>query len=276
MRHDIDNILNCLAAQKSIDFSGYNVESLVQLLDKRIAYTNKQSYKDYLAYLQQNAEEPDKLISALTINVSEFFRNPVVFDYLAEKIIPGIIQHKCTAQETTVRAWSAGCAAGEEAYSLAILLNNIIEKTQSDITPRVFATDIDRKILQKAAEATYHFNSIKNIQYKLLKKYFLAGKETFRLKEYVANIVSFSCHDLLDKRTLVPPESVFGNFDLVFCRNVLIYFKSEYQDIIFNKLYSSLALNGFLILGEAELLPSRYAKYCTSLSDLHIYHRITS
>lgn len=273
MNPDINDILYCLAEQRSIDFTGYKIKTLINLLERRIADTKRQSYTDYLKYLQHNAEEPDELISALTVNVSSFFRNPLVFNYLAERILPAIIGKKTNAKETTVRAWSAGCARGEEAYSLAILLNEIIDKQQADITPLIFATDIDKKSLNMALKATYHFDSIKNIPYGLLKEYFYAEKESFRLKENLANFVNFSTHDLLDTRTHVPPVSVFGNFDLVFCRNVLIYFESQYQHIIYKKLYNSIALNGFLILGETEFLPSKYAEYFTSFDDLHIYQK---
>lgn len=236
MNQEISNILDCLAEQRAIDFMGYNVQSLKKLLDNRITATNRKGYKDYLEYLQRNAGEPDELISALTINVSKFFRNPVVFNYLAERILPRITEQKNRDKETTIRAWSAGCARGEEAYSLAILLNEIIRKEEIDLTSIIFATDIDRKLLNTIHVIKFSFDSIENVQYGLLKKYFSKEKETFLLREDIKNLVSFSFHDLLDKKTLVPPESVFGNFDLVFCRNVLIYFKSQFQDIIFKKI----------------------------------------
>jgi len=273
MNPNINDILYCLAEQRSIDFTGYNIKSLQQLLDRRIAATKRRSYADYLNYLQLNDEEPDKLISALTINVSNFFRNPLVFNYLQERILPGIVTKKIKAGETTIRAWSAGCALGEEAYSLAIMLNEIIEINKAEITPVIFASDIDRRALKRALECTYEFDSIKNIQYGLLKKYFSIERESFRLRKTIANLVNFSNHDLLDKKTRFPPESVFGNFDLVFCRNVLIYFKSQSQKKIFKKLYSSLAHDGFLILGEAETMPSDYAQHFTGMDDLHIYQK---
>ena len=273
MNQDISNILDYIERSKSIHLNGYKSKFLIELLDKRITDTGRKSYQSYLKYLQQNDEEPDKLIHALTIQHSEFFRNPVVYNYLSEKILPSIIQQKITLKEPTIRAWSAGCAHGEEAYSLSILINEIAEKKKADIVPRIFATDIEKSALARAKEAIYHRDTIENIPYGLVEKHFSKEENYFRIKENISRCVSFSLHDLLDKRTSVPPASVFGNFDLVFCRNVLIYFKSHFQELICKKLYSSLALDGFLILGETESIPSNFGNHFISIADHHIFQK---
>jgi chemotaxis methyl-accepting protein methylase len=116
----------------------------------------------------------------------------------------------------------------------------------------LFATDIDAKTLSDAGKAVYPETSVENIRHRLLTKYFTPEGKYFRLSPEIKEMVTLSLYDVLDKKHGVPPESVFGNFDLVLCRNMLIYFNTKYQELIFEKLYHSLAGHGYLILGEAE------------------------
>ena len=273
MVKDMEAILDHLSEYRSIDFSGYNSQPLEKLLNQRIEASKNQNCSEYLDYLKNDPDEPDKLISALTIQFSGFFRNPLVFYSLAEKILPRILQQKKVERETIIRAWSAGCAHGEEIYSLSILIKELSEKEASSIKPQLFATDINQTALQNAKEAIYRFESIQNVPYGLIRKYFSKENKLFQLKNKTLSPVNFAFHDLLDKVTSAPPESIFGNFDLILCRNVLIYLQPKYQNIVFQKLYMSLAIDGYLVLGEAELLPARFEKYFTHLDDLHIYQK---
>ncbi len=115
-----------------------------------------------------------------------------------------------------------------------------------------FATDLDSGALADARKALYPLSSVENLKYRLLAKYFTPEGTSFRLIPEIKELVTFSLHDMLDKRRGVPPESVFGNFDLVLCRNLLIYFNAEYQERIFERLHHALADRGYLVLGEAE------------------------
>lgn len=267
MNCKIKKILDYLQKQKGFDFSGYRRSMLERRINKRLLATETGNINQYFKYLINNQIEVDELIDALTINVSQFFRNPFVFEFISEKLAPRLIFGKLKKKEKYLRIWSAGCASGEEPYSLAIIFNEFLEKENLELDLRIFATDIDKKSLKSAKEGVYDFESIKEVKYGLLSKYFIQKNNSFEIVFKIKNMVNFSFYDLLEKKSYAPPESIFGNFDLVFCRNVLIYFNLEYQEKIFEKLHHSLASKGYLILGEAEMVSKRYQRYFSSLSE---------
>jgi chemotaxis protein methyltransferase CheR len=252
-KHRFINILNLLKHQRGFDFSGYRQSMLERRIQKRVYATNTRNFDNYFEYLKQYPDEFDNLIDVFTINVSQFFRNSFSFEYISKIIIPKLLSEKARINDNSLRIWSAGCSFGEEPYSVAIIINELLEKEELQIKPHIFATDIDRKALERASDGSYGFNSIENVKYGILNKYFIKEDDQFMVDPEIKNKVQFSFYDLLDKNRLVPPESIFGGFDIVLCRNVLIYFEPEFQKIIFNKLYKSLNNRGYLILGEAEV-----------------------
>ena len=275
MNRELETILNYLNEERGFDFSGYRQSMIERRLEKRFRPTKCENYNEYGRYLQKHPDEFDNLIDVLTINVSRFFRDTLTFEYIAGKVLPEIVHRKTETKDRSLRVWSAGCSMGEEPYSIAILISELFEKEKLDLHVHIFATDIDGAILKKAQKGIYAFESIQNVKYRLLKKYFTIEKDAFTLLPEIKELVTFLPYDMLDKRSYVPPESVFGSFDLVFCRNVLIYFTTEYQDIIFDKLYRSLTQNGYLILGEVEIPSQRFQRYFTKDNEFcHIYHRI--
>jgi len=276
MNKDLQYIINLLNEKRGFDFSGYCLSTLDHRIIQRISITQCTNYDTYFNYLQDNPDELDHLIDILTINVSRFFRNTLTFDYISTQILPAVLFHKTNKNmKLTFRVWSSGCSMGEEPYSIAILINELLEKKNFKYDIRIFATDIDRQILKKAQQAIYPYESIENIKYKLLKKYFITNGESYHLHKKIKEMVAFSVYDILCKNSFAPPESIFGAFDMVFCRNVLIYFSKEYQEVIFEKLYRSLASNGYLILGEVEVPAAKYQKSLKKVSDCcHIYQKI--
>lgn len=274
MNNDLKRILNYLNKIRGFDFSGYRIPMIERRAKQRFPSTKCSNYTDYLQYLKNNPDELDNLIDVLTINVSRFFRDTLMFEYFADRILPAVIRQKNETGDQTLRIWSSGCAMGEEPYSIAILIKEFFKKDALDININLFATDIDAKILKKAKKASYSFESIKNVKYRLLKKYYVSKGKSFQLIPEIRDLVSFSVYDILDKKTSTPPESVFGDFDLVFCRNVLIYFDDEYQDQIFKKLYRSLSKPGYLVLGEAEIPSRKYQRYFQRVNECcHIYQK---
>ena len=275
MNKDIKLILNYLHEKRGSNFSGYRTSMVERRVQGRFSSTKCKSYNDYLNYLQDKPAELDNLLDVLTINVSRFFRDTLAFEYLADRVIPSVIHSKKESSDRLLRVWSAGCAMGEEPYSIAILIHDFFEKDALDFQVHIFATDVDGKILKKAQKASYPFESVKSIKYRLLKKYFDLKGESFQLIPEIKERVSFSLYDILDKKSHAPPESIYGNFDVVLCRNVLIYFDADHQDRIFNKLYLSLAQNGYLILGEAEIPPRKYQGHFQRVNECcHIYRKI--
>ncbi|MDA3906211.1 MAG: protein-glutamate O-methyltransferase CheR [Bacteroidales bacterium] len=249
----LKDVLNLLHEQRGFDFSGYRISMLERRVQKRVFATHSKDLNEYITFLNHHPDEFDNLIDVFTINVSRFFRNSLSFEYITKIIIPNLFLTKTRASDDILRIWSAGCSFGEEPYSIAIILNELLKKEESNIKPTIFATDIDKKAIARAAVGTYGFESIKKVKYGILEKYFTKEESQFKLNQEIKNRVQFSFYDMLDKNRAVPPESIFGGFDLILCRNVLIYFEPEFQKIIFNKLYKSLNKNGYLILGEAEV-----------------------
>ena len=274
MDSDLKRILNYLNEKRGFNFSGYRTSMVKRRVGQRFPSTKCKNYNNYFHFLQENPNELDNLIDVLTINVSRFFRDTLTFEYITDRILPAIVYEKKGSIDHALRIWSAGCSMGEESYSIAILINEFFEKETLKLDVSIFATDIDGKILKKAQKAVYTFDSIKNVKYGLLKKYFVSGENSFQLISEIRDLVSFSSYDILDRKTYAPPESVFGGFDMVFCRNVLIYFNMEYQDLIFDKLYRSLAQHGYLVLGEAEIPSVKYKKRFKKVNEYcHIYQK---
>lgn len=273
--HKLKGILNHLHEHRGFDFSGYRKSMLERRIQKRIYSTHTKDLDGYFEFLGTHPEEVDNLIDVFTINVSRFFRNTFSFEYLTKIIVPDLFLTKEKESESNLRIWSTGCAFGEEPYSIAIILNEYLAKEKSLIKPSIFATDIDKKAIERALVGSYGFESIKKVKYGILKKYFTAEDNQYKLVPEIKKMVQFSFYDMLDKHHLVPPDSIYGGFDLILCRNVLIYFKPEFQKILFNKLYKALNKNGYLILGEAEVPIDEFKqKFKKENNHCKIYRKI--
>jgi len=267
LNKDLETILKYLKEKRGFDFSGYRPAMIERRLMQRFSATGCKDRTSYLQYLQGHPDELDMLVDVLTINVSRFFRNTLAFDYIADKILPVIVFEKKSWRDPSLRIWSAGCATGEEPYSIAILIRELRRKETFDLAVNIFATDIDEKTLKRAKRALYSYESIKNIKYRLLKRYFEPKKKRFQLTTNIQEMVDFSTFDMMSKKGYAPPESVFGSFDMIFCKNVLIYFSTKYQDRIFDKLYRALAKGGYLVLGRAEAPTREYQNRFRKVSE---------
>lgn len=275
MNNPLKRILSFLQDSRNLDFSGYRMSMIERRVKNRFAYVKCNDYKEYFIYLTMHPAETDNLIDSLTINVSRFFRDPLTFEYLADVVLPAIINNKNRDPDASLRIWSAGCAMGEEPYSMAILVNEFLKKEKIEFDTRIFATDIDGNVMGKAEKAIYPVESIGNVKYRMVKKYFISHEDSFGLTPEIKDMVLFSSYDMLEKKTYAPPESIFGGFDMVLCRNVLIYFNAGYQELIFEKLYRSLNINGYLVLGEAEIPMGKYKMYFRRVNECcHIYQKM--
>ncbi|WP_158269604.1 protein-glutamate O-methyltransferase CheR [Desulfonatronum sp. SC1] len=257
----LEQILAHLLENRGIDFSGYHPAMLERRVRQRRRVAGCGDMAGYCTYLLNNPGEIDNLLDAITINVSLFFRDSLTFELIADQILPALAREKMNRNEASLRIWSAGCARGEEPYSMAILVHELRDKEGWPEHVHFFATDIDPKALGAAAKAQYAPESLQNVKFRLLNKYFSRHGEVFALNPEIREMVTFSRYDLLDKAHGVPPESVFGDFDLVLCRNVLIYFNLHYQAGIFERLYRALSPRGFLVLGMAEKPPECFRNH---------------
>lgn len=232
--------------------TGFNCEQYKEAhfrrrINVRVRATNSESYGAYLKFLKKDPQEYEFLVDTLTVNVSEFFRNSETFRIIEKKIIPFIVKYRSESVIRSIRIWSAGCAAGEEAYSLAILLHRILRTDFNKYRIRIIGTDIDAQSLEKARKGVYSENSLKNLDPDTKERYFLKQGDTYQIIDELKSITQFKRHDLIS-------GPIIDHFDLIVCRNVMIYFKKDIQEQLQLNFYKALEKGGYFIIGKSETL----------------------
>ncbi len=244
------NIVNMMKQIYDFDISFYDVSFLTKSIERRITATRTLGKIEYIEYLENNKQEALELNNILNNNFTLFFRDPLMFAVLERKVLPNIFARKTMGSE--IRVWSAGCSSGQEAYSIAILLNDFLENNEKNIQYRIFATDISHEVLESGRYGAFNKNDIRDIKVGQLEKYFNKKGSQYFINDEVKKNISFSYYDLLDINSVNPPESIYGDFDIVICANVLFYYKAEIQKKIIDKLSKSVNSKGYLITGETE------------------------
>lgn len=252
MKETLENIIALLLREYEVDISKYNDSFLLKSLEKRMTDTGNDSQSKYYDYIKANQNEVKAFIDSLNINYSEFFRNPLTFAYLEQIVLPSLIEKKKKNNEKEIRIWSAACASGQEAYSIAILCDEIIESAKTNIGCRIFATDISEEEISNAQKGVFQTSSLNKVSLKRIQTYFTRRGETYTIASLIKEHINFSVFDLLTEQGGCPPASVYGNFDLVFCSNLLFYYKPECRKSILEKVGKSLSHGGYLITGETE------------------------
>lgn len=252
MNQELSAIIETVGRVVGEDLSLYDAAFLARSLDKRLIVTGTTHTLAYLDYLIGHPAEAEAFYRSLNITYSEFFRNPLAFALLEQLIVPGLCEAKEAAGTAELRAWSAGCAAGQEAYSLGMLLEDAIATRGNRIMFRIFATDRSEAGLMTARQGAYDAATMQNVRLRHLRDYFTQQGDTYIVASRLRNRLDFSTYDLFDQRSVSPPASIFGGFDLVLCSNLLIYYRADIQDGIMNKLRRALAPHGYLVTGEAE------------------------
>ncbi|QGT99059.1 Chemotaxis protein methyltransferase CheR [Candidatus Syntrophocurvum alkaliphilum] len=223
-------------AISQINLTSYKRPQMERRINSFMRSVNSSNYKDFLDILSKDKILYKKFIEHLTINVSEFFRNPAHWEVLEKKIIPMLLENK-----KKLKVWSAGCSTGEEPYSLAMLFKEKFPDTVDEI----YATDLDIEVLDKAQIGIYSEKAIQSLEYNYQKKYFIQNKNFFKIKEDIKSMVKFQRQDLLK-------EAFTKNNDLILCRNVVIYFTEETKQKLYKKFTNSLNANGVLFIGSTE------------------------
>jgi len=252
MTSSIETYLNFFQTRYFLDLSVYDDAFLQNIINDRRRELALVTDGEYLNYLESSVEETAVFKSRLTNSYSEFFRNPITFAYLEQVILPQLIEKKKIRKEKEIRIWSAACASGQEAYSLAILCDELIKYTSADLTCRIFATDISQEALDLAQSGNYQSLSLSKVTLKRVKTYFSLKGENYCIIPEIKSNVDFSVFDLLSDLGSCPPASIYGNFDLVLCSNLLFYYKPDYRKSIIEKIGNCLAKGGYIITGETE------------------------
>ena len=243
-------LLNKISVERGLDLRNYHSEILKRRIGLRLQHNKISSYSKYIDFLTKNPNEYDRLFETLCINISEFFRDTpvwVTLQYMLENLARSKIQNN----QNSIRIWSAGCANGEEPYSLAITAKETLRRIPQNLRFEILATDVDKACLDFAQKAVYSQDSLKNVDRKLLARYFVRSKENLKVKDEASQLVSFN---YLDFTSQIYPK----NFDVLCCRNVFIYFNRHLQKEILDKFCECLNPGGYLILGKCESLGPEY------------------
>ena len=201
----------------------------------------------YMDYLQEHPAEMARLLDVVTIHVTDFFRDRDVFYALYHRVFPEIIGEKLVVGSGRIRVWSAGCSTGEETYSIAVLLLELLRKEHVVLKPKIFGTDISEEACRFAREGAYADSRACGVPGQLLKRYFELDGSTCRVAGQVKRHVKFLAHDLFSR----PP---FSMLDLVVCRNVLIHFNQQARSAVLKNFHSVMNPGGILVLGRSEAI----------------------
>jgi two-component system, chemotaxis family, CheB/CheR fusion protein len=238
------SILEQVSHQASIDFRPYKSSTILRRIGRRMTVTHMRSMRDYLEYLKTYPVEVGDLVKAFLINVTQFFRDPEAFSYLKKDILPDLIT-KARERDHTLRFWTAGCATGEEPYSLAMLIAEMLGEEFSAWNIKIFATDLDEAAITFARRGVYSETMLKGMPEGYDTRYFERTDHGYRISKMLRQMVIFGQQDL-------SRSAPFPRIDLVLCRNVLIYFTPELQEYVLNQFAYSLSAGGYLFLGKAE------------------------
>lgn len=233
---DYEGFKKEIYSMTSINLSFYKEKQMKRRLDSLIKKNNHDTYEDYVKALKINKELFNEFINFMTINVSEFYRNPEQWQILEKEIIPILL-----SKSKNLKIWSAACSTGDEPYTLVMVLNKFLPMNNI----KILATDIDKEVINKAKEGRYGYKSVENLPKDLQNKYFTKDGDMFKVKEEVKNCVEFRQHNLLKDSY---PEGI----DLIICRNVLIYFTEEAKNEIYQKFNFALKNEGILFVGSTE------------------------
>ncbi len=230
--------------EKGLQVKGYRDSYVKRRIGVRMRAHGVSSYVEYVRILNSSPEEYDLLLGNLTINVTQFFRDESTFEALKKDVLPQLISTKRERGQRMIKAWCAGCATGEEPYSVAMLFHLVLGPEISSWVVKVYGTDIDQMSLQKAREGKYE--RIASFEGRELKEYFDFNGQC-KLKTMVKQMVRFEHYDLTSGHWS-------NHFDLIVCRNVLIYFSPSLQEELLHTFYHCLNKDGYLVLGKTETL----------------------
>jgi two-component system CheB/CheR fusion protein len=239
----VQKILASIRTRTGHDFSNYKQTTIRRRIERRIAVHQLDGIENYAAYLKKKPAEIDILFKDLLIGVTNFFRDAQAFEELEQKVIPELIQKK--GPENPLRIWTAGCATGEEAYSIAILLAEMMGNLKKQINIQIFASDINNEALELARQAVYPDSIAADISAQRLNRFFIKDENTYCIKKQIREMIVFANQNLIKD----PP---FSRIDLVSCRNLLIYMEPVLQKKILPLFHYTLTPNGILFLGTSE------------------------
>ena len=239
---------------RQLDLDQYKDRCVKRRIAKRLRACKVSDFNSYLKRLEIDRDELDTLLATISIHVSQFFRNPETFRVVEHKILPDLCRRARAAGRKKLTLWSAGCAAGEEPYSLALLVDDM---SVEGLEISILATDISEPVLETARAGLFDLARMKEVPRSVVDRYFLAEEQLYRLINPVRKRVEFKCHNIMT-------DSDYPAADLILCRNVLIYFSRSEQERILLRFAAALPPHGALVLGRSETMTGDIRHYFKS------------
>jgi len=236
----------------NIDISQYDKSFLNNSIERRVNELLFPTIEDYYNYIEQDENEAILLSKSLHNNYSRFFRNSLTFSVLEHIVLPKLIYDNNGIKNKELRIWSSACANGQEVYSLAILLEELKNGDNEKFTYRIFATDHSKSQITKATKGRYTAQNLNNVSLERLTQWFKKSGDEYTVKPILKNNISFSEFDLFEKNLNSPPSSIFGDFDIILCANLLFYYNIKHQNRILKKVNNNIVKDGYIISGESE------------------------
>lgn len=258
------SIITLLQERTRHDFSSYRSSTIHRRIERRVAIHGLSTLDDYASLLSRNPQEVDLLFNEVLIGVTDFFRDPEVWEHLTETAVPELLDRKETGSQ--LRVWCVGCSTGEEAYSLAMTMVEAMDGQTRQFELQVFATDINPDAIARARRGEYPPTIESSVGERRLSRFFSRGNRHYRIKKSIRDRVLFAQHDVL----LDPP---FTKIDLISCRNLLIYFDPRLQQRLLPLLHHSMRPGGLLLLGSSESVGRLSYLFLPLHSRLRLYQR---
>jgi two-component system, chemotaxis family, CheB/CheR fusion protein len=265
LEQEFEALLLFLKQNRGFDFTAYKRTSLMRRVTVRMQMVGAAGFANYQDYLEVVPEEFTRLFNTILINVTTFFRDPQVWEYLASNVLPELAA--AADSNEPIRVWSAGCASGEEAYSTAILLGERLGLDQFRDRVKIYATDVDDDALNQARQAVYSGRGLENVAPELVAKYFDRHEDRFTVSKDLRRAVIFGRHDLIQ-------DAPISRINLLLCRNVLMYFNADAQGKIVARFHFALAPGGVLCVGKAETLLNHVANFRTLDAKRRVFAKV--
>ncbi len=264
-----DEFLKEVAPLFGLRWRPFRRRGIKRKIEGRLSEAGLSRLDEYLLKVKRDPEEQARLSEILTITISRFFRDKEVFAFLGNSIIPTIIKNKIETDQ--IKAWSIGCANGEEPYSLSVLWGMKFEKDFPEIRVSILATDINEPLLERAKMGRYKESSVREVPEEIVRRFFKIENGFCSIDRSIQESVEFRKHDIIH-------EEPFREMDVAFCRNLAFtYFSKECQLEVLRKIYRSLNEGGFLIIGKDESLPLAYPTLFVPVSSINkVYQKFSS
>ena len=253
-------LLHYMRDSRGFDFTGYKRTSLMRRVQHRMRQAGFDSYEEYLDHLQASSDEFNALFNTILINVTAFFRDPEAWEYLRDEVVPAMLAER--GPNDPIRVWSAGCASGQEAYTLAMVLADALGLDAFRQRVKIYATDVDEDALAEARTASYDQKAVESVPTESLSTYFDQTNGRYVFRKDLRRAVIFGRNDLVK-------DAPISRVDLLVCRNTLMYLNAETQRKVLSSLHFALAPNGMLFLGHSETLLSNSDRF----APINLKHR---